>query len=1017
MELTDEPQRDDLNRKTIRRALKDWDSVKSLGAHSLARLGVVEAQRQAAGYSDTHIGRGLALREVLHIALEALKPDDGLPEHGEKRWRPYIVLNEQYLAGRKPDYVAAQLYVSRRTYYNEQERALETMADVLCKWEEQRRLQDDQVENETETATARRSPFLAPPRPAHALVGRDDLLGNLKGRVLAGKDATLTALNGLPGVGKTTLAIELAHDPEVMDRFHDGVLWIGLGRQPDVLALMGTWATAVGIPTDEIARRASLADRAATIHAAIGLRCMLLVIDDAWRIEDALAFKIGGPNCAHIVTTRLTSIGPDFAGGGVVPVRELNAAEGFDLLAQLAPRAVKAEPEQAQELVRSVGGLPLALTLMGNHLRKQSCGGQSRRLRQALTQLQTTETRLQLEQPQSPLERRPDLPPDVPLSLQMTIGLSDTALSATARRAWRGLALFPSKPSTFSEAAALAVTAAPAEVLDTLVDYGLLENSGPDRYTMHQTIADYARLQSADLAATGRLVNYFVQYAETHTTESGMLDLELDNLLAAIEAAFCGDMHAVLIRYICSLHPFLVSRGLYAADERHLRRAYEAAQAIGDTTGLATILCDLGVVTLKRGQYADAKACLQESLAMARAAQSRQLEADNLLHLGNVSLYQGDYASARTCYEQARHIFRELGDRRSESKTITNLGIARWRQADYAGARACYEQARHIFRQVGDRQHESCTLNNLGIVAADQGDYVEAKAYYEQALRIFRQVSDRQGEGRAIGNLGLVATDLGDYIRARTYHEHALHIFQEIGDRWGEGYTFDSLGDVAIQLGDYAEARTCYEQALCICRETNDRQREGQTIGHLSLPCHHLGDNESACEYSRQSLLIAQEIGDRSGQSNALTYVGHALLGLGRLDEAAATYQQAFDLRRELGQPHLAIESLAGLARVSLAQDELAQAQAHIEEIMRYLETSTLDGTEEPCRIYQTCYRVLRANDDPRAGDVLHTAYHLLQERAAKISDREMRRSFLERIAAHREIRREFGQVSRGASG
>ena len=122
------------------------------------------------------------------------------------------------------------------------------------------------------------------------------------------------------------------------------------------------------------------------------------------------------------------------------------------------------------------------------------------------------------------------------------------------------------------------------------------------------------------------------------------------------------------------------------------------------------------------------------------------------------------------------------------------------------------------------------------------------------------------------------------------------------------------------------------------------------------------------------------------------------------LEEAAESYRQALVLRRELGQHNLAMESMAGLARVSLGQGDLEQAQAQVEEILTYLETETLDGTEEPFRVYLTCYRVLCANQDPRAKTILNTAHCLLQEQAAKISDEETRCSFLENVAAHREI-------------
>jgi hypothetical protein len=70
------------------------------------------------------------------------------------------------------------------------------------------------------------------------------------------------------------------------------------------MALLGAWAAAVGVPAEEIARHINTAQRAHVIHAAIGLRRMLLVIDDAWQLDEALAFKVGGPNCVHLLTTR-----------------------------------------------------------------------------------------------------------------------------------------------------------------------------------------------------------------------------------------------------------------------------------------------------------------------------------------------------------------------------------------------------------------------------------------------------------------------------------------------------------------------------------------------------------------------------------------------------------------------------------------------------------------------------------------------------------------------------------------
>src|SRR5260370_2302898 len=118
-----------------------------------------------------------------------------------------------------------------------------------------------------------------------------------------------------------------------------------------------------------MSRRSENDARAIAVSRAIGSRQMLLVIDDAWRVEDALALKIGGPDCAHLVTTRFPTIPTAIASEGAIVIRELDEHEGMTLLRMLAPRVVDHEKQKAHDLVNAVGGLALTLTLMREYLR------------------------------------------------------------------------------------------------------------------------------------------------------------------------------------------------------------------------------------------------------------------------------------------------------------------------------------------------------------------------------------------------------------------------------------------------------------------------------------------------------------------------------------------------------------------------------------------------------------------------------------------------------------------------
>ena len=448
-------------------------------------------------------------------------------------------------------------------------------------------------------------------------------------------------------------------------------------------------------------------------------------------------------------------------------------------------------------------------------------------------------------------------------------------------------------------------------------------------------------------------------------------------------------------------------QGAREAQLRDLTVLEALAQALDDNRKQTEVALAQARYAEATSDYSTAIAAARAAIGLAQAAQEKRSEAVGHLQQGRALWHQGDYQAARIQLEQALTLARSARSRSVEADCLSNLGIASWYQGDYAEGKAYFEQALPIKQEIEDRQAEGHVFNNLAGVAYEQGKHAEAIAYQEQSQRIYRQVGDRRGEGMALCNIGVFLAEQGEYTAAKVRQEQALGIYRDIEDREGEVAALINLGIVSLYQGDYAGGKVHQEHSLRISRETGDRRGEVEALVYLSLLCHHLGDNEAARQYSQEALSIAQDIGDRRNQSHALTHLGHALAGLGRPVEAGAAYRQALALRRESGERHRAMETLAGLARVSLAQGDLPQALSQVEEILSFLETGTLDGTDEPFQVYLTCYRVLRANQDGRAAPILTTAYRLLQERATRISAADMRRLFLENVAAHRELVRE----------
>ena len=330
------------------------------------------------------------------------------------------------------------------------------------------------------------------PSMRHPLVGRENVLASLKHRLIQQKSATTLALQGMPGVGKTALAIALSFDAEVRTAFSGGILWAHVGSQPNVLSLLSRWAKLLGLSNTQRKKLTSIEELTQALRTTIGTRSLLIVIDDVWDVDVAFALQIGGPHCTYLITTRQTHVALQCAGEAATTIHELSINEGMMLLTHIAPVS-KSVVYEVRDLVQAVGSLPLALTLMGRYIQAETHHKHERRLARALERLRSPEKRLRLSQPLDPTEGISSIAGDTTFSLQTVIARSDQHLSQEARLALRALAAFPSKPDIFQEEEALALANVATHVLDELTDAGLVESLGQGYYTLHPVIADYAR--------------------------------------------------------------------------------------------------------------------------------------------------------------------------------------------------------------------------------------------------------------------------------------------------------------------------------------------------------------------------------------------------------------------------------------------------------------------------------------------------------------------------------------------
>jgi len=725
-----------------------------------------------------------------------------------------------------------------------------------------------------------------PLTPELSLVGRDEELGRIQQQLCNGDSVALTALNGLPGVGKTAMSIALAHDTAIREHFRDGILWVGLGPQPNIAGHLSRWGTLLGISENTMAAISSVEERAKTLRAAIGSRFMLLVIDDAWKVEDVLAMKVGGPNCAHLVTTRFPSIATHITVDGATMIQELDEHYSMELLRKLAPGVVDRETKKAADLVQAIGGLPLALKLMGNYLRKVAYSGKERRIGAALDRLTSAEERLRISELQEPVERHTSLSPDTTLSLQSVFAVTDQQLNESERAALYALSVFPPKPNSFSEEAALVVAACTGEILDALTDTGLLESSGEDRYTLHQAIADYAHMHlKEDTIVYDRLITYVFDYVEAHHKDYELLELESGIILAALETASMTGRGAKLVQGVNAFAPFLLVRGFYPVAEEQLQRAQKAAEVLDDRRSLASTLLYLGEVAQKQGNYDQAVTLYHEGLRLAREIQDPERISALLTNLGWVSSKRGEFALAEDYLQEGLLLAQQIEHNERISDLLEMLGSVAGSRGEYAQSETYLQDGLKLARQVGDRERICSLLINLGVTAGEQGNHAQEVAYYQEGLVLAREIQHDEWVSLLLINLGEAVGEEGEYTLAEDSFQEGLALARHLGHREWISVLLNNLGSLALKQGTYTQAK----------------------------------------RYLQESMTLSQQIGIPQITANALYEIGNLHLDQQRIKAAERSFREMLATVPEGNQDLVALAQF-GLARTKAAQGKVQDA-------------------------------------------------------------------------------------------
>lgn len=909
-------------------ALEILDDPQQLGRHPLTQLKIVEFRRKSAGYSNRSLGKGIALKEILVEGIDRLKPNEQEPDYFAINWRHFGVLSERYVKKRKVKAIADTFGIGSRQFYRDRKAAVNSLSKTILEWEE--------VPFTARAKPEFKAPFTVPTNPNYELIGRNDFLQKIQDKLLHGENKSI-ALYGLPGVGKTAIAAELAYQTQVREYFDGGILWAGLGQSPNPRVIMSDWALKLGYTQDEISKYSRKRDLTELIRDAVGSRKVLVIIDDAWDITSAVAFRIGCDSCVYLLTTRQPSIAADFAESEDFRVNELDIDQGVDLIKSMVP-VVRGSRSLAEELITLVGGLPLAIQLMGRFLRIESIEKQPRRINDAIKKLRDTEKRLQLELPQILPDYHPVLPEGASISLDSVIAVSIDALDDLSQQAIFALSVFPPKPNSFSESAAKMIAQISEETLDAIYDWGLLEISGIGRYTMHQTITDYASLRLDNHQVYHLLVAYCANFTSTHQDKYGKIDIEIKNLEFGLSCAFKNEMYGNYLEITTNLYSYYVVRGLYDTAEVNATNAKIAADKINDDTGLTTALIHLGRISINKADYEKAENYLTEGMKIAKELGEQSLVCDITQSLGLVRDHLGELLNAKKLYQESLSITSKLDDHRRTIQLFLVLGAISIDLNELDEAEQYLQNGLDLSLRSNNRDFFSPLKMNLGIVAAYRGNLDLEESNYLEALDVAYEIGYREDICFLYMNLGANLNGRGNHKKAKEYFQEALKIANEIGNRERISSALKNIGGAERRLGEYLAAEDHLSDALSIASKINQQRNICATLIELGILHTNQDHLDKADLYLSEGVGIAKKLENTWHICEGMIWYGNLKLKQGDVVSGQTYLTNALELAQgELEE--LAAEAIFGLAKAALLDDKDAEAKEYaLESLNKFTE-------------------------------------------------------------------------------
>jgi tetratricopeptide (TPR) repeat protein/transcriptional regulator with XRE-family HTH domain len=699
-----------------------------------------------------------------------------------------------------------------------QRRTLKAIIDALRLDPEDERVLLNAAAAAREIPAAREPGYCELPRDITDFTGRAAELAQLKALAYQGtasSPAVIAVVTAPAGMGKTALA---THATRLLaGGCPDGQFFVDLqGIDPEPLdptEALARLLKALGIAERRIP--VGEAERSELYRGTLRGRRCLIVLDNAANELQVRPLLPAGSASMVVITSRRPLSGLENVHR--LPLAPLSRAESAELVAAIIGTSrAGAESAAVDHVGELCGNLPLALRIVGNRL-----------LSRPGWTVQHLAARLDDE------ERRLANLSVGDLHVEAAFAVSYRQLTPPARSLFRRMSLVPGTDSGVHLAAVLAQSgvADTEDLLEELVELGLLQSAYEDRYRFHDLVRLFAARRLSDEespanreTACRRMLDWLLEVAvvagrwfdpeyapppanwsrliSLPTAESAMawLRAESENWLAALQAVAAAGDHTRVIDVAEAMHWFSDKWTYWGNWQEVYALSSAAAHALGDPGLEALHLNYLAwACAVCMSQYQDAIDAATRALTIAAETGDTPQQAWAYYYTAWSCLRLGDYARAEQHAREAVVGMEAAGDQ-GYPQALGVLGDSLRGLGRLEEALDCHLRCVTLLQGL-DSQHLPAagegvlgvSLNRLGLTYAAMSSWRQAAERFDQAARLLRRHGLRRFEGEALIGSGRALRELGRESEARSRLQEALQVFKDMGEE-------DSVATVRAEL-------------------------------------------------------------------------------------------------------------------------------------------------------------------------------------------------------------------------